>query len=127
MENKLSKYRGFTIVEVLIAVAIMAILITTVMNGISGAKREARQKIWETAVEKEALHAAQLIEGYLASHPGSTPGDAAAASAVTDKLRRDPTGNAYTLTATTSGSITLKPSQAVQDAGAAPAAVKLWE
>ena len=127
MKNKLSKYRGFTIVEVLIAVAVMAILITAVMNGISGAKREARQKIWQTEVDKEALHAAHLIEEYLSSHPGSTPSEAIKASAVKDSLRKDPTGQTYNLAISTKGSMTLQPSKAVQDAGAAPAAVELWK
>ena len=125
MKSKLSKYRGFTIVEVLIAVAIMAILITAVMNGISGAKREARKKIWQTEVDKETLHAVQLIENHMASNVGVPASDAA--KAVENDLRKDPTGNKYTLTATAGGSVTLKPSGAVTAAGVVDGSGKLWD
>lgn len=126
MKSKLNKRRGFTIIEVLIAVAVMAILITAVMNGINGAKKEARQKIWQTEVKKEALHAVELVEDYMSSHPTAAVADAAAA--VKNNLRNDPTGNQYVLSSSTNGlGITLTPSKGVTSAGVQAVTLDLWK
>ena len=124
MKSKLNKRRGFTIVEVLIAVAIMAILITAVMNGITGAKAEARKKIWQTEVDKETLHAIELVEQRMTNNPNET--DATVAAAVKPSLRKDPTGGTYTLTIA-AGKVTLAPSQVVKDVGVSDGTGSLWE
>ena len=124
MKSKLNKRRGFTIVEVLIAVAIMAILITAVMNGITGAKAEARKKIWQTEVDKETLHAIELVEERMTNNPNET--DATVAAAVKPSLRKDPTGGTYTLTIA-AGKVTLAPSQVVKDVGVSDGTGSLWE
>lgn len=89
MKSKLNRCRGFTIVEIIVAVVIMAALMTIVMRSLQRAQTSAKRSTYQARVREDAVVFAQeakriiddgvaktkdvanLLNGYKAPDPGT--------------------------------------------------------
>ena len=66
MKSKLNRRRGFTIVEIIVAVVIMASLFTVLVNSLNGARKRAERSTKQARVREDAVIYKQEVDGLLA-------------------------------------------------------------
>ena len=93
MKSKLNRRRGFTIAEIIIAVAIMATLIAVLMKGLQTSRANIKRDTYQAEIKKRALTIGAKAEAYVLEH-GSITGFTVASD---DK--KDPVGEDYAVTA----------------------------
>lgn len=82
MLDKLKNSRGFTLIEVVIVLAIGALIILVVLNAISSAQRNQR----DSTRRQEASQVAAALEQYASNNGGEYPANATMISAIDDYL-----------------------------------------
>ena len=92
MKSKLNRRRGFTIAEIIIAVAIMATLIAVLMRGLQTSRTNIKRDTYQAELTKRALTIGAKAEAYVFEH-GNLTGFTADA---VDKT--DPVGETYVVT-----------------------------
>ena len=92
MKSKLNRCRGFTIVEIILAVAIMATLIAVMMKGLQSSRGNIRRDTYQAEVNKRVINIGAKAEAYVFKEGTITnfPPDS-------DDLI-DPVGDTYTVT-----------------------------
>ena len=93
MKSKLNKHRGFTIAEIIIAVAIMATLIAVLMNGLKASRANIKRDTYQAELIKRAMTVGAKVEAYVFEHGGT------AGFAPTNTDREDPVGQLYAIVA----------------------------
>ena len=90
MKSKLNRRRGFTIAEIIIAVAIMATLVAVMMKGLQSSRTNIKSDTYQAEINKRILTIGAKAEAYLFEH-----GNITSFSADPDDLK-DPVGQQYT-------------------------------
>lgn len=106
MKSKLSRRRGFTIAEIILAVAIMATLVAVMMKGLQSSRANIRRDTYQAEVNKRVINLGAKAEAYVFKN-----GTIASFSADSADLE-DPVGGTYKLAKGSSGGeyqITLTP------------------
>ena len=94
MKNLVKREQGFTLIEIVIVMAIAAALILVVLLAVGGAQKSRR----DTQRRADATEFVAQLENYAANNAGAYP---AAGAAPASFSRNDPTlGTTYTYTAT---------------------------
>ena len=94
MKSKLNRRRGFTIAEIIIAVAIMATLIAVLMKGLQTSRANIKRDTYQAELKKRALTIGAKAEAHVFEH-GSLDGF----KPDSDDLK-DPVGGTYSVTPT---------------------------
>lgn len=92
MKSKLNRRRGFTIAEIIIAVAIMATLIAVLMKGLQTSRANIKRDTYQAELKKRALTIGAKAEAYVFQN-----GKLAGFTADTTDLE-DPVGQTYGVT-----------------------------
>lgn len=95
MKSKLNRRRGFTIAEIILAVAIMAVLVSVMMKGLQSSRANIRRDTYQAEVNKRAINIGAKAEAYVFKN-----GTISAFVADSADLE-DPVGETYTLAKTT--------------------------
>ena len=89
MKSKLNRRRGFTIAEIIIAVAIMATLIAVLMKGLQTSRNNIKRDTYQAELKKRMLTIAAKAEAHLFEHGSLTNFTADANDLI------DPVGQTY--------------------------------
>ena len=65
MKSKLNRRRGFTVIEIIVAVVIMAALFTVLVKSLDGAKTRAERSTKQTRIKEDALMYKEEVEQML--------------------------------------------------------------
>ena len=65
MKSKLNRRRGFTIAEIIIAVAIMATLIAVLMKGLQASRANIKRDTYQAELNKRIVNIAAKAEAYV--------------------------------------------------------------
>ena len=105
MSNLLKKEKGFTLIEIVLVLAIAGLLLVIVFLAVSGAQKARR----DSQRKNDVSRMASQIENYAGNNNGQIPNSAAAIATVIGagskyfdtSVDKDPSGNGYTVTYTT--------------------------
>ena len=94
MKSKLNRRQGFTIAEIIIAVAIMAALVAVLMRGLQSSRKSIERDTYRIAMRERAA----LIKGRIqaARFEGITPSTGLTNISLTSEEKKDPFGENYT-------------------------------
>ena len=115
MKSKLNKRQGFTIIEIIVAVVIMAALFTVLANSLNGARKRAERSTRQARIREDAVVYKEEVEGLIADSFKAKVG-ADIAAYLDDRHDKDPYDQDYTFDIT--GSVlTVTPGTSATDAG----------
>lgn len=94
MERKLWETLGFTIAEIIVAVAITAALVTVLMKGLQSLRKSLQKDLYEAEVDKRLLLVRSKVEA--AFFNGDSPDKRLTNIGLTEEEKKDPLGQDYT-------------------------------
>ena len=68
MKSKLNRRRGFTIIEIIVAVVIMAALFTILANSLNNARKRAERSTKQARVREDAVIYKEEVDGLIADN-----------------------------------------------------------
>jgi prepilin-type N-terminal cleavage/methylation domain-containing protein len=95
MKSKLNRRQGFTIAEIIIAVAIMAALVAVLMRGLQSSRKSIQRDVYRLALRERA----SLIRGRIQAMKleGAAPTADLGNLELTSEEKKDPFGTDYSL------------------------------
>lgn len=115
MKSKLNRRQGFTIIEIIVAVVIMAALFTILANSLNNARKRAERSTRQARVREDAVIYKDEVDGLIADSFLGGKG-----TEIRDYLNgrgdKDPYGDNYTFTVVGS-TLTVKPGNSAATAG----------
>lgn len=115
MKSKLNRRRGFTIVEIIVAVVIMAALFTVLANSLSGARKRAERSTKQARIREDAVVYKEEVDALIAESFKAKVG-ANIAAYLGGRHDKDPYDQDYTFTIN-GDVLTVKPGTSATDAG----------